>query len=137
MSFTGSSQVGARVAELGGRTLKRVSLELGGKNPIVIWEDADLDLALDIVKNLFPAAADMAFVSGNTGTAEAKFAAMRKAGVFIAESPATLGETLLIAAGQPSNGSATGGASSDFSRRRRRSDTRSGSAARCWAGRTS
>ena len=32
--------------------------------------------------------------------AEAKFNAMRKAGVFIAESPATLGETLLIAAGK-------------------------------------
>ncbi len=41
-----------------------------------------------------------AIVSGNTGTAEAKFAAMRKAGVFIAESPATLGETLKIAAGK-------------------------------------
>ncbi|MBA3938582.1 MAG: succinate--CoA ligase subunit alpha [Planctomycetes bacterium] len=41
-----------------------------------------------------------AIVSGNTGTAEAKFAAMRAAGVFIAESPATLGETLLIAAGK-------------------------------------
>ncbi len=41
-----------------------------------------------------------AIVSGNTGTAEAKFAAMRKVGVFIAESPAALGETLLIAAGK-------------------------------------
>ncbi len=41
-----------------------------------------------------------AIVSGNTGTAEAKFKAMRKAGVFIAESPATLGETLKIAAGK-------------------------------------
>jgi succinyl-CoA synthetase alpha subunit len=41
-----------------------------------------------------------AIVSGNTGTAEAKFAAMRDAGVFIAESPATLGETLKIAAGR-------------------------------------
>ena len=41
-----------------------------------------------------------AIVSGNTGTAEAKFAAMRAAGVFIAESPATLGETLLKAAGR-------------------------------------
>ncbi len=39
-----------------------------------------------------------AIVSGNTGTAEAKFAAMRDAGVWIAESPATLGETLLKAA---------------------------------------
>ncbi len=36
-----------------------------------------------------------AIVSGNTGTAEAKFAAMRAAGIRIAESPATLGETLM------------------------------------------
>jgi succinyl-CoA synthetase alpha subunit len=41
-----------------------------------------------------------AIVSGNTGTAEAKFSAMKAAGVFIAESPATLGETLLKAAGK-------------------------------------
>ena len=41
-----------------------------------------------------------AIVSGNTGTAEAKFAAMKAAGVHIAESPATLGETLLKAAGK-------------------------------------
>jgi succinyl-CoA synthetase alpha subunit len=41
-----------------------------------------------------------AIVSGNTGTAEAKFAAMRDAGVLIAESPATLGETLMKAAGK-------------------------------------
>lgn len=39
-----------------------------------------------------------AIVSGNTGTAQAKFDAMRAAGVFIAESPAVLGETLLKAA---------------------------------------
>ena len=38
-----------------------------------------------------------AIVSGNTGTAEAKFAAMKDAGVAIAESPATLGETLMEA----------------------------------------
>ncbi len=41
-----------------------------------------------------------AIVSGNTGTAEAKFAAMRDAGVHIAESPAALGETLLKAIGK-------------------------------------
>ena len=41
-----------------------------------------------------------AIVSGNTGTAEAKLAAMRDAGVFIAESPATLGDTLLKAVGR-------------------------------------
>jgi succinyl-CoA synthetase alpha subunit len=41
-----------------------------------------------------------AIVSGNTGTAEAKLAAMREAGVYIAESPATLGETLRKAVGR-------------------------------------
>ena len=41
-----------------------------------------------------------AIVSGNTGSAETKLAAMKDAGVFIAESPATLGETLLKAIGR-------------------------------------
>jgi succinyl-CoA synthetase alpha subunit len=41
-----------------------------------------------------------AIVSGNTGTAEAKFAAMHAAGIRIAESPATLGETLMAVAGR-------------------------------------
>jgi succinyl-CoA synthetase alpha subunit len=41
-----------------------------------------------------------AIVSGNSGTAEAKLAAMKRAGVHIAESPATLGETLLAALGR-------------------------------------
>ncbi|MEK7415560.1 MAG: succinate--CoA ligase subunit alpha, partial [Planctomycetota bacterium] len=41
-----------------------------------------------------------AIVAGNTGTAEAKLKAMREAGVFIAESPANLGEMLLKAVGR-------------------------------------
>ena len=47
VSFTGSSETGAHIGELGGRLLKRVSCELGGKNAIVVMDDADLDLALD------------------------------------------------------------------------------------------
>ena len=47
ISFTGSSPVGRRVAEIAGRTLKHVSLELGGKNPVVVMPDADLELAVD------------------------------------------------------------------------------------------
>jgi benzaldehyde dehydrogenase (NAD) len=43
--FTGSSAVGARIAEVAGAQLKRVSLELGGNNALVILEDADLDQA--------------------------------------------------------------------------------------------
>jgi aldehyde dehydrogenase (NAD+) len=47
ISFTGSSATGKRIAEAAGRRLKRVSLELGGKNGVVVLADADLDLATD------------------------------------------------------------------------------------------
>ncbi len=49
ISFTGSTAVGRRVAAAAGRNLKRCSLELGGKNPHIIFADADLDAALDPV----------------------------------------------------------------------------------------
>src|SRR6266436_5021551 len=47
ISFTGSSDVGKIIAERSAKTLKRVSLELGGKNAQIVLEDADLDLALE------------------------------------------------------------------------------------------
>jgi benzaldehyde dehydrogenase (NAD) len=47
IQFTGSTQVGRRVAELAGRTLKKVSLELGGNNALIILDDADLDAAVN------------------------------------------------------------------------------------------
>jgi alpha-ketoglutaric semialdehyde dehydrogenase len=47
ISFTGSSEVGRRIAADAGAALKRVSLELGGKNAQVVMDDADLDLALE------------------------------------------------------------------------------------------
>jgi alpha-ketoglutaric semialdehyde dehydrogenase len=46
ISFTGSTAVGRWIAEVCGRRLARVSLELGGKNPFVVCDDADLDLAV-------------------------------------------------------------------------------------------
>jgi acyl-CoA reductase-like NAD-dependent aldehyde dehydrogenase len=49
ISFTGHTDTGIEISRRAAETLKRVSLELGGKNPIVVWEDADLDLALDSV----------------------------------------------------------------------------------------
>ena len=49
ISFTGHTSTGIEISRRAAETLKRVSLELGGKNPIVIWQDADLDLALDSV----------------------------------------------------------------------------------------
>jgi benzaldehyde dehydrogenase (NAD) len=45
ISFTGSTATGRRVGELAGKHLKKVALELGGKNSLIILEDADLDLA--------------------------------------------------------------------------------------------
>jgi betaine-aldehyde dehydrogenase len=44
-SFTGSTAVGRRVAELATRTVKRLHLELGGKAPFVVFDDADLEAA--------------------------------------------------------------------------------------------
>ena len=46
ISFTGSTPVGRWIAEMAGRRLARVSLELGGKNPFVVCDDADLDQAV-------------------------------------------------------------------------------------------
>ncbi len=45
ISFTGSTVTGRRVGELAGKHLKKVALELGGKNSLIVLEDADLDLA--------------------------------------------------------------------------------------------
>lgn len=46
ISFTGSTGVGRWIAETAGRRLARVSLELGGKNPFVVCDDADLERAV-------------------------------------------------------------------------------------------
>jgi len=46
ISFTGSTTVGKEIAEVCGRLLKRVSLELGGKNPFVVCDDADVEKAV-------------------------------------------------------------------------------------------
>lgn len=45
--FTGSNTVGAHVAEVAGRNLKKVLLELGGNNAFIVLDDADIDLAVD------------------------------------------------------------------------------------------
>jgi aldehyde dehydrogenase (NAD+) len=47
ISFTGSSEVGGKVGETAASLFKRCSLEMGGKNVIIVLEDARLDLALD------------------------------------------------------------------------------------------
>src|SRR5258708_5239854 len=47
VSFTGSTSVGQRIMELAARDIKRVSLELGGKSPNIVFADADWQRAAD------------------------------------------------------------------------------------------
>jgi aldehyde dehydrogenase (NAD+) len=47
VGFTGSTEVGSRIGELAGRHLQSACLELGGKNPMVVTERADLELAAE------------------------------------------------------------------------------------------
>ncbi|MDR3076544.1 MAG: aldehyde dehydrogenase family protein [Synergistaceae bacterium] len=46
VSLTGSTEVGIRVAEAGAKTLKRVCLELGGNDPYIVFDDADMETAI-------------------------------------------------------------------------------------------
>ena len=47
INFTGSTETGRRLAEAAGRNLKRVLLELGGHNPLIVLADADLEFAVN------------------------------------------------------------------------------------------
>jgi aldehyde dehydrogenase (NAD+) len=47
VSYTGSTEIGARLGEVCGRMHKRLSLEMGGKNAMIVMDDADLDLAVE------------------------------------------------------------------------------------------
>ncbi|MEM7520337.1 MAG: 5-carboxymethyl-2-hydroxymuconate semialdehyde dehydrogenase [Pseudomonadota bacterium] len=49
IAFVGESKTGSMIMKQGADTLKRVHLELGGKNPVIVFDDADLDRALDAV----------------------------------------------------------------------------------------
>ena len=49
IAFVGESRTGADIMRQGADTLKRVHFELGGKNPVIVFDDADLDRALDAV----------------------------------------------------------------------------------------
>jgi aldehyde dehydrogenase (NAD+) len=48
ISFTGSTAVGKAILEAGAQTLKRVTLELGGKSPTILLDDVDLDTAIPL-----------------------------------------------------------------------------------------
>jgi len=49
IAFVGESKTGGQIMKQGSETLKRVHFELGGKNPVIVFKDADLDRALNAV----------------------------------------------------------------------------------------
>lgn len=54
ITFTGSTETGRAISRTAGPMFKRISLELGGKNPVIVCEDADLDASMDdIVRSAF------------------------------------------------------------------------------------
>jgi acyl-CoA reductase-like NAD-dependent aldehyde dehydrogenase len=60
ITFTGSDVTGAKVYEAAARTMKRVSMELGGKSPNIVFEDADLESAcIGAVSGIFGASGQM------------------------------------------------------------------------------
>lgn len=50
ISFTGSSRTGQAISAAGAKHLKRFGLELGGKTPVLVFDDADLDKALPVIE---------------------------------------------------------------------------------------
>ena len=61
LNFTGSTATGRKLAEAAGRQLKRVVLELGGYNPLIVLADADLEYAVNAtdVRRVPPSGADL------------------------------------------------------------------------------
>jgi betaine-aldehyde dehydrogenase len=47
IAFTGGSKTGKHIGSVAAQNLKKVTLELGGKNPVIIFDDANMDLAVD------------------------------------------------------------------------------------------
>ncbi|MDJ0381445.1 aldehyde dehydrogenase family protein [Streptomyces sp. G-G2] len=71
VSFTGSTGVGQRIAEVCGRSMKRQLMELGGKGAAVVFDDADLDAAVRGIGTTF------SFYSGQICTAPTRVIAQR------------------------------------------------------------
>jgi acyl-CoA reductase-like NAD-dependent aldehyde dehydrogenase len=72
VSFTGSTAVGTRIGEVGGRTMKRMLLELGGKGAALVFDDADLKTAIQMIGSTWT------FHSGQICTAPTRAIIQRK-----------------------------------------------------------
>ena len=63
VSFTGSTKVGKKIMKNASKNIKRLSLELGGKNSIIVLPDANLNKTIDILINSFTGNAGQSCVS--------------------------------------------------------------------------
>jgi len=94
VAFTGSTEVGKRIVRAAAGNLKRVSLELGGKSPAIVFPDADLDLAIAGTANA------IFYNQGQTCTAASRLFAHRSIydqvveGVSVAASKVKIGHGL-------------------------------------------
>lgn len=52
IAFTGSTEVGKIILKNAADTVKNVTMELGGKSPIILWKDADVDAVSPLLTNL-------------------------------------------------------------------------------------
>jgi len=98
ISFTGSTEVGRQIVEASKGNLKKVSLELGGKSPVIVLDDADLDLAI-------PGAAAGIFTnSGQVCTAGSRLVVAESLHDRLAEGVAGIGRDLRLGYGmEPSS----------------------------------
>lgn len=84
VSFTGSTFVGKKIGEICGRAIQSPSLELGGKNPLIIHEDADLDKAIPTsIVSCYGTAGQRCTSTGNIIIDEKKYDEFKKR--FLAE----------------------------------------------------
>src|SRR5690606_94627 len=80
VSFTGSTAVGRRIAGLCGPLLKKVSLELGGKNPTLVFADADWEAGLDtLVRSAFQNSGQVCLCGSRILVERGIYAAFREA----------------------------------------------------------
>jgi len=79
ITLTGSRETGVKVLEAGAETLKHVHLELGGKNAIIVMDDADLDLAVNgIVWSAFGTSGQRCTAASRVIAHEKVYAALQK-----------------------------------------------------------
>ncbi len=65
VSFTGSTEVGKQIIDSAKGNLKKITLELGGKSPVIVFEDADLDLAIEGAAQAIFSSAGQVCVAGS------------------------------------------------------------------------